>query len=330
MSGIFISYRRDDSSGWAGRLYEHLVRDWGPDRVFMDIDAIAPGEDFREAINRTMDTCDVVMVVIGPHWIGAVDKQGNRRLDDTGDNHRQEVIAALATHDVRVIPVLVGGATMPTVGELPDALHDLAFRNAAVVDDRRFSSDVRALQASIRDLNPNAADTDATGASYSYTPPPPGSAAGGPTAASASGGPGSASSPPATPASSTGTSTSSLVDVVPMALAVIGAAIVLFAGVLDPHDWHDENTVTRVFWSLVVVVAVAAGLLTKKWSWILIGGIAGLGGFCLWLVQMVDDGGHTLSELFSTQEDGTVNLLMFAGAAMVVVAGAIGVTRRRT
>ena len=115
-----------------------------------------------------------------------------------------------------------------------------------------------------------------------------------------------------------------------MALAVIGAAIVLFAGVLDPHDWHDENAVTRVFWSLVVVVAVAAGLLTKKWSWILIGGIAGLGGFCLWLVQMVDDGGHTLSELFSTQEDGTVNMLMFAGAAMVVVAGAVGVTRRRT
>ena len=115
-----------------------------------------------------------------------------------------------------------------------------------------------------------------------------------------------------------------------MALAVVGALVVLFAGAIVPHDWHDENATTRVFWSLVVVVAVVAGLIRKNWSWILIGGIAGAGGFVLWLIQMFDDGGHTSSELFSTQEDGTINMLMFAGAAMVIVAGAIGITRRRT
>jgi hypothetical protein len=164
MSGIFLSYRRDDSSGWTGRLYEHLVRQWGPDQVFMDIDNIAPGEDFRVAIARTLHTCDVVMVVIGPNWLSARDHAGNRRLDDEGDTHRTEVAAALAA-DVRVVPVLVGGAAMPTVSELPESLKDLAFRNAAVIDDRRFGSDVSDLQVTLGEFaeNPSrwAADDEA-------------------------------------------------------------------------------------------------------------------------------------------------------------------------
>jgi uncharacterized RDD family membrane protein YckC len=149
MSGIFLSYRRDDSAGWAGRLYEHLVRDWGPAQVFIDIDAIAPGEDFREAIARTMQTCDVVVVVIGPNWVSARDREGNRRLDDEGDTHRAEVAAALAA-DVRVIPVLVGGADMPTASELPEPVKDLRYRNAAIIEDRRFASDARALMDALR------------------------------------------------------------------------------------------------------------------------------------------------------------------------------------
>ena len=148
MSGIFVSYRRDDSSGWAGRLYEHLVREWGPDQVFIDIDAIAPGEDFREAITRTMHACDVVLVVIGPNWLTARDEQGDRRLDDESDNHRAEVVAALAG-DVRVVPVLVGGTAMPKVSELPEPLQDLAYRNASVLEDRRFAADVHALQKAL-------------------------------------------------------------------------------------------------------------------------------------------------------------------------------------
>jgi hypothetical protein len=149
MSGIFLSYRRDDSSGWAGRLYEHLVREWGSGQVFMDIDAIAPGEDFREAITRTMHACDVVIVVIGPNWVGARGETGSRRLDDMADNHRAEVVAALAA-DVRVVPVLVGGAAMPKMSELPEPMKDLAFRNAAVLEDRRFASDVDALQRALK------------------------------------------------------------------------------------------------------------------------------------------------------------------------------------
>lgn len=89
MSGIFRSYRRDDSAGWAGRLHDHLRREWGPDQVFMDIDAIAPGEDFRDAIARTIRACDVVLVVIGPDWVDSRDQAGKRRLDDERDIHRR-------------------------------------------------------------------------------------------------------------------------------------------------------------------------------------------------------------------------------------------------
>jgi len=156
MSGIFLSYRREDSSGWTGRLYEHLVREWGADQVFMDIDAIAPGEDFRKAIARTMHTCDVMLVVIGPNWVGARDEVGTRRLDDEGDNHRAEVVAALAAA-ARVVPVLVGGAAMPKASELPEPLKDLAYLNAAVLEDRRFASDVRALQDALERFAETAA-----------------------------------------------------------------------------------------------------------------------------------------------------------------------------
>jgi uncharacterized RDD family membrane protein YckC len=156
MSGIFLSYRRDDSAGWAGRLYEHLVREWGAAHVFIDIDAIAPGEDFREAIARTMHTCDVVMVIIGPNWVSARDRVGNRRLDDEGDTHRTEVVAALAA-DVRVIPVLVGGADMPPASQLPEPLRDLCYRNAAIIEDRRFASDARALMDALKQFAENLA-----------------------------------------------------------------------------------------------------------------------------------------------------------------------------
>ncbi len=142
MSGIFICYRRDDSAPWAGRVYDSLVREWGEEHVFMDVDTIAPGEDFRAVISETVSRSDVVLVVIGPDWVSVAGTSGARRLDDEGDIHRTEVVSALSSR-VRVIPVLVGGA------HLPEPLKDLAFRNAVVLEDRRFGSDVRALNKAL-------------------------------------------------------------------------------------------------------------------------------------------------------------------------------------
>ena len=149
MPGIFISYRRQDGAPWAGRIYDWLTNHWGRHNVFMDIDTIAPGEDFRVAISKTLTECDVALIIIGPKWLSAMDDSGARRLDDVGDVHRTEVTSALTRNDVRVIPVLVGDAMMPRVSDLPDPLQGLIYRNAAFIDDRRFGADMHALNESL-------------------------------------------------------------------------------------------------------------------------------------------------------------------------------------
>jgi TIR domain/S1 RNA binding domain len=146
--GIFISYRRQETSDLAGRLADRLADRFGEDQVFMDVDTIDLGVDFAEAINQAVGTCEVLLAVIGPHWLTATDKGGRRRLDDPDDIVRLEVQAAL-DRDVRVIPVLVGGAAMPERGELPGGLGGLARRNALSVRHDSFRSDVARLVAGI-------------------------------------------------------------------------------------------------------------------------------------------------------------------------------------
>lgn len=106
MSGIFISYRRDDSAGHAGRLYDRLEREFPELRVFMDVERIAAGEDFTRVIDTTLRACEVCLVVIGTRWLATADKFGRRRLDQPDDWVRLEIAAAL-TRGVRVIPLLV-------------------------------------------------------------------------------------------------------------------------------------------------------------------------------------------------------------------------------
>jgi TIR domain len=304
MSGIFLSYRRDDSSGWAGRLYEHLIQEWGPDEVFMDIDAIAPGEDFRRAIAHTMETCDVVLVVIGPHWVGATDRTGNRRLDDQGDNHRQEVIAALDA-DVLVVPVLVGGADMPISADLPEPMRALAFRNAAVVEDRRFATDVRTLQISLREYvderDARRGPDRAAGAAPAGFRRRPRSLQ---------------PAPPAAPGVNVST-----------ALAVAGVLLALVWGVFAARSWHGELAGLRIAAAAFAVVVGAAGVWQKRWPWVLAGGLGGLVGLVLWTVQLISTG-HSFNDLFSFEKDGTQNLITFVGAAAVAAGGALGVRAR--
>jgi hypothetical protein len=120
-SVIFISYRRDDSSAFAGRLYDRLVERYGMDQVFMDVDNIPPGVDFAEAIAQAVGTCDVLLAVIGQHWLTVTGQDGRRRLDNPRDMVRLEVEAAL-TRDVPVIPVLVGARRCRRNRSYPRAL----------------------------------------------------------------------------------------------------------------------------------------------------------------------------------------------------------------
>lgn len=140
MSRIFLSYRREDSAGYAGRLYDHLTRNFGDGRVFMDIDAITPGQDFMEVLGRNLSTCAALIVVIGKSWITCEDDTGLRRLDDPQDVVRTEIIAALERR-IPVIPALVGGAAMPRQKDLPETLAMLAQRQAIELSDTRFQQD---------------------------------------------------------------------------------------------------------------------------------------------------------------------------------------------
>src|SRR5579863_2817116 len=126
---IFISYRRDDSEGEAGRLYDDLVRVFGNDAVFMDVSGIHPGKDFRQAIEDNVAQCAVLLAVIGPVWASIIDATGVRRIDQLNDFVRLEIASALK-RGVDVIPLLVHGARMPTPAQLPDDLQNLAYRNS--------------------------------------------------------------------------------------------------------------------------------------------------------------------------------------------------------
>ena len=131
---LFISYRRDDdASGYAiPPLRDKLVSRYGREAVFYDIDNIPLGVDFRDHLSSAIAQSSVVLVVIGEGWAGYDAKSGKRRIDDENDFVRIEIEAALL-RDVRVIPVMVGKAAMPTEAELPPSLGKLAYRNAAEI-----------------------------------------------------------------------------------------------------------------------------------------------------------------------------------------------------
>ena len=128
---IAISYRREDSTPIAGRLYDRLQGEFGKNSVFMDFDSIPYGVDFREHIRRTLEQVSALVVVIGPHW--GESRAGVRRIDDSADFVRFEVKSALE-RGIAVIPVLVDNATMPKSEQLPPDIEGLAFRNALVLD----------------------------------------------------------------------------------------------------------------------------------------------------------------------------------------------------
>lgn len=145
--GIFICYRRDDTAGHAGRLYDRLTSHFGDGHVFMDIDLIEPGEDFVQIVENAIGSCEILLALIGRNWLTSQDKAGRRR-DGPSDFVRLEIAAALA-RGVRVIPVLVQGARMPAPGELPDELSSLSQRNAFELSDLRWKHDVERLVATL-------------------------------------------------------------------------------------------------------------------------------------------------------------------------------------
>ena len=149
MRSIFINYRRNDSAGEAGRLFDDLTSRFSDKSVFMDVAGIEPGRDFRKAIDQSVANCSILLAMIGQEWLDCRDSLGGRRLDDANDFVRIELASALR-RDIPVVPVLVRGARMPLVEQLPDDLKDLAFRNAVELTHARWKSDVELLVRALR------------------------------------------------------------------------------------------------------------------------------------------------------------------------------------
>jgi hypothetical protein len=161
MHGIFISYRREDAAGYAGRLYDRLAAHFGDERVFMDVEGIEPGADFFDAIERAVGSCEALIVMIGNEWL-ATDNAGHRRLDDPADFVRLETATALA-RGIRVVPVLVDGAVMPRADQLPADLAPLTRRQAVELSHKQWDATtaelIRTLEKSLNQDKARVAKT---------------------------------------------------------------------------------------------------------------------------------------------------------------------------
>ena len=165
-SKVFISYRRDDSRYQARMIHQAFCQELPRDNVFMDVDSIPPGANFRKILKEWVDQCEVLLALIGPGWIDVTDPaSGRRRLENPSDFVRIEIGEALK-RDIPVVPVLLDGAPMPDAAKLPDDLKELADRQAEFVVYRTFDADVhrliRKLQISKGAAKPSAPVAAAT------------------------------------------------------------------------------------------------------------------------------------------------------------------------
>ncbi len=150
MSKILISYRREDSADVTGRIYDRLVQQFGREAVFVDVDSIPLGVDFRAYLDEQVAKCDVFLAVIGRDWMAAKGRKGKSRLEDPGDFVRIEIESALK-RQIPVIPVLVQGAKIPETQRLPASIQELSYRNGIVVrPDPDFHKDMDRLIAHLK------------------------------------------------------------------------------------------------------------------------------------------------------------------------------------
>jgi TIR domain len=146
---VFISYRRDDSSGHAGRVHDRLQREFGHDLLFMDVDAIPLGANFVKVLGEEVAKCDALLAIIGPGWLNARDDTGKRRLENPTDFVRIEIGTALK-RSIPVIPILLEGTRIPKADQLPDDLKELALRNGLDVRHASFPQDMERLVRALK------------------------------------------------------------------------------------------------------------------------------------------------------------------------------------
>jgi hypothetical protein len=308
---IFISYRRDDSRGYAGRLQGDLSRRYSEEHVFRDVE-IPPGADFGEYITSLVDKCNVVLAIIGPSWLDARDREGERRIDDPDDWVRLEIERALARDGVEVIPVLVDGARLPPREELPESLLALRRRNALQPSDRRWDYDVGQLGQHLDGVLRGTSALHVRPAELSTTPaaaptPPPA--------------PAPAPAPAPEPADHT---TFAVFAAAAVALLTAFPADLLARNLLDraPLDRNDLVTVRdfilekAIFFGIAgALAALAVGFLSRRSREPIVSGLLGLGaGIVAGGVYAGAYAGLSLSSAEGTDTASTAVGMIAAGA----------------
>ncbi|AXX30269.1 TIR domain-containing protein [Actinosynnema pretiosum subsp. pretiosum] len=103
---VFINFRNGDTEQAAVAFDGKLKVAFGGDNVFRSSRSMVAGDAFPEALRTAASECDVLVALIGPHWL-AGNKPADQRIHAPGDWVRTEIEVAMA-HRRRVIPVLVG------------------------------------------------------------------------------------------------------------------------------------------------------------------------------------------------------------------------------
>ena len=154
MRKIFVSYRQKETGWVTGRIVDRLNPHYGKESIFIDIDNISVGTDFRQRLNEVLQECDLMIAIVGPQWMGSLKITAD--VERENDWVRYEIAEALK-RDILVIPTLVDGAEMPKPGDLPDDLKDFAYRHAASMSGgKNFDANVEQL---IRDIDQAVADS---------------------------------------------------------------------------------------------------------------------------------------------------------------------------
>jgi hypothetical protein len=265
---IFISYRRDDDPGSAGRVFDVLERTFGADQIFIDVDYIEPGLDFAQVIKDRLAQSDVLLAVIGGRWSDIRDADGNRRLDNEADFVRLEIEIALTLRK-RVIPVLVGNARMLSPDILPPSLRPLTLRNAVQIRHERFRSDTEVLVKALKRIlddpanRPDAqtVETKPSAASHQITPemlPPATDAASPPMSDRATPSKSAAvATPQVAPAAQSVSSSSAQAPSTPAA-SVAGRKAPARSPEIDPIEYgstyREETTKSGILYLIIVIV----------------------------------------------------------------------------
>ena len=174
MPKIFINYRREDAAGYAGRVFDRLEGEFGQHNVFIDVDALQPGDDFINAINGRLGQCDVMLAIIGPRWVSITDAGGRARLEDESDFVRIELQTAIE-RGIRIIPILVDRASMPRLPDVPESLRPLLRRQSTELSDTRWNYDLARLVDKIKEITDPAKSigetTNVSGGATMEAPP---------------------------------------------------------------------------------------------------------------------------------------------------------------